>query len=414
MQPTVDRVLGRGDGLLDASRARAAALASADHPGVVVPLGVANGPDGVVIARFPVVPGASLAEATQTRRLSLGEVVTVAIGAADALAAMHRVHVAHGDLSAANVMVRGREVSLVDTLGVVEGDASTLAYAAPERAAGPTPAADVYALGALLREIADDAAAPAVEAWTEPMVRIDPATRPPAHEVAIAFTRCGAALPVEAPTAPVVDAMRAGAAERTVRLASGRVWRLERAAVHTAPLIAMVAIAVPVALTLIPDARAAARAPEAILQATHAAVTQAEPTLAAHAPGQTVVIPEDPVHAAVYLTESRVAALASADPVALEEVTLPGSPAAHQDAETAAKLASGELAFVGLNPPRVSASLVEATTDGAVVEIVTESAAYEVRTAGEQTQMPAAITHAVLELRLTQQGWRVERVRLPE
>ena len=391
----VTRLLGTGQTQLEDARARAVALRDAGHPGVLVPVGVELGDDGVVLARLPVIAGVSLAEATRTRRLSLGEVVTVAVGAADALAALHRVRLAHGDLSAANVMVHGRTVVLVDTMG-----ARSSAGVGP--AAGPGPgradaADDVYALGSLLREIADAAAAPVVDAWSAPMVRDDAAARPPARDVAIAWAACAAPLPVQAPTAPVAEAMRAGALPRTMRLASGRGWRLERLAVRCAPLVALVAVAVPVALSLIPEARAAAlsRAPQ---QAPAAIPLAADAGLSA-------------ADAAVRLTERRADALASADGRALLAVTLPGSPAALADGAEAAALVAGDLSVHGLVAPDVRAALVASTPGGATVAVTTESEEYVMWSDGVATRVPAATTRAVLDLRLTQAGWRVERVR---
>ncbi len=188
----LERELGIGSDLLTSAAARAAALARASGRcrAVLSPSRVWERPDGVVAVSMPVAPGASLAEVRANRALTIGECVLVGVGVADALAAMHAERLAHGDVSAANVVVSGRRVSLVDTMGALCHERGTMGYVAPERAKGATPAGDVYSLGALLRALADVQAAPIIEAWTAPLLANDPEVRPSATHAAAALARC--------------------------------------------------------------------------------------------------------------------------------------------------------------------------------------------------------------------------------
>lgn len=102
----------------------------------------------------------SLAELMDGRGvLSPGETVTAVAPIAQALAALHRIGVVHGDLSASNIVLTGAGVPLLADLGaaqLVAGDSvdlwGTPGFAAPEIVGQghPGPAADVFALGVLI------------------------------------------------------------------------------------------------------------------------------------------------------------------------------------------------------------------------------------------------------------------------
>ena len=89
--PHLERELGTGSDLLTSAQARAAALAraAATGHGVCVPSRVWRRPDAVVAFAVPVIPGVSLSELGSYRPLSVGECVTIGVGVASALAAMH-------------------------------------------------------------------------------------------------------------------------------------------------------------------------------------------------------------------------------------------------------------------------------------------------------------------------------------
>lgn len=144
------------------------------------------------------IPGATLTELIALG-VPLDAALVAQIGAQTAtrLAAMHAAGVAHGAVTANNVLVTSRTVRLVDggLIGLL-GPGTPVArgaYAAPEGVDG-TIAADLYALGTLLvlcargrlptgRDDADalpESAARTIRALLAP----DPAARPPAAQVA--------------------------------------------------------------------------------------------------------------------------------------------------------------------------------------------------------------------------------------
>ena len=144
----------------DRLRREAAVLAGLRSPHVVRLLTVVTSARGLVLV-LEFQGGGSLASLLRSRpRLAPGEVVTIAAPLARALAAVHAVGIVHGDISPANILfaVDGRPV--LSDLGVSRlagragADAVTAAYADPAVLEGAplTPAADLYALGAVCFE----------------------------------------------------------------------------------------------------------------------------------------------------------------------------------------------------------------------------------------------------------------------
>jgi len=365
---------------------------------VLAPARVVRRPDGVVAASFTAAPGASLAETTGVRRLAVGECVTVGVGVANALAAMHAERLAHGDVSAANVLTDRRSVVLVDTMGALADERGTPSFAEPERSAGASAAGDIFALGMLLRSLADAEAEPVIEAWTAPLVADEPSHRPSAAHAAAALARCAPASSVVALGAPVVAAIRAGGAERTQKRPEDRWWRAERAAVHLAPLAGLAVVAAVTGAALVPSV---ASAPERLVSAPRVQAPASVPLSAAAL--------EAPADAAASLAKRRVDALSSGDSAALMALSMPGSGAAAADAATVAALADGSLKFDGLELVDVQAQIRSATPGGAVVEVTSTLSGYSV---GHEAH-PAGEATALLELRSTQRGWLVERILPP-
>jgi hypothetical protein len=405
MTASLERELGSGGDLLTSALARAAALerARARCRGVSTPSRVWRRPDGVVAYTVDVAKGASVAEASGSGRLCLGQVIAVGVGVANALAAMHAERVAHGDVSAANVMVDGVVATLVDTMGALADERGTPGFVAPERDKGASPAADVFSLGMLLRSLADDDAAPVIEAWTAPLVAEDPMGRPAAAHAAAALAQCTSPEPIAAPAAPVAAAMRSSLAPRTVKRPADRWWRAERNAIRLSPLAAVMAVGAVAGAGLVPSL-ASAHDDAQIPAEKMVAVAVAEPTIPVSATTR-----QEPEDAARSLTQERVDALAAADGRALLAVSAPGSPSALADRRTADRLDSRELCFTGLSLADVSARLVREVPGGAVVEVTTTLSGYSVG----RKRVPAAQVTAVLELTLTQKGWLVERTLPP-
>lgn len=113
------------------------------------------GPVPYVVTRY--VPGASLSEHVRDLGLLRGpDLSTLAVGLAEAIAAVHRVGVLHRDVKPSNVLIERGEPVLIDFGLAMAGDESRLtqagwllgtpAYLAPETVLGSEPgaAADVY------------------------------------------------------------------------------------------------------------------------------------------------------------------------------------------------------------------------------------------------------------------------------
>ncbi len=118
----------------DAARERVALLREVDHPHVATPERCVELSDGSLAVLQPEVPGADLTTLRGSRGAwPPGEVVTVVVPLAGALAALHGVGLAHGDVAPGNVVLRpdGRPV-LVD---VVRGAEPTEARDPPDRGA---------------------------------------------------------------------------------------------------------------------------------------------------------------------------------------------------------------------------------------------------------------------------------------
>lgn len=158
--------------------------------------------------------GGSLERAVRARgRLSVGESVTVLVPVARALAGLHALGVAHGDVTPANVLLAlsGRpfvaDLGVARLAGAVPGCLwGTPGFVAPEVLAEGvlTAAADVYAVGALawwcvtgavpgpgpLRRPLDEVVPGLPPAWSEVTTQAllgDPALRPTAAELALAY-----------------------------------------------------------------------------------------------------------------------------------------------------------------------------------------------------------------------------------
>jgi len=141
-----------------------------DHPHVIRLRRLEPTPYGVALV-LDHADGGSLAELAAGRgRLDPGETTTVVVPVARALAAMHATGLVHGDVTAANVLFTRDGRPLLADLGVaadlagpgapdgaggLDGHAGLGLWGTPgwvdHAAHAPGPAADVWALGALLR-----------------------------------------------------------------------------------------------------------------------------------------------------------------------------------------------------------------------------------------------------------------------
>jgi serine/threonine protein kinase len=136
------------------------------HPSLARPLQYGVGPDGPYLV-MEFVPGRSLGEILEVEG-PLPEPTVRHVGAqlAGALAALHAAGLAHGDLKPDNVRLDDAGNAVLLDLGYAthfaappsSANPGSLAWLSPERAVGgaPSPAADVFALGLVLHELATD------------------------------------------------------------------------------------------------------------------------------------------------------------------------------------------------------------------------------------------------------------------
>ncbi len=194
--------------------------------------------DGVLVLDHA--GGGSLA-ALLTRRgvLDPGEVVTVAVPLAEALAEAHALGLVHGDLSPRNVLFADDGMPLLSDLGAArrEGDrrpvVATAEYVDPvvARGAVPGPASDVWALGALCAHLlcgspphegasVDDVLGAAARGERAPLGLLAPHV-PRALVAVVEAALCGD--PAARPTAAALaSALLAAHAPEPVRLHDGR------------------------------------------------------------------------------------------------------------------------------------------------------------------------------------------------
>jgi hypothetical protein len=144
-----DVAIKRGPGL----RSEADALASVVHPNVVRLLGTMLDGDYVALV-MPFAEGGSLEELLARRgRLTPVDAVALLAPVADALAAVHRAGIVHGDVKPANVLLDATGAPLLADFGAARATDVTgsAAYVDPHllETGRPEPTNDVYSLGVI-------------------------------------------------------------------------------------------------------------------------------------------------------------------------------------------------------------------------------------------------------------------------
>ncbi|MFO0897545.1 MAG: serine/threonine-protein kinase [Pirellulales bacterium] len=137
-------------------------LARLDHPAIVRVHGLGRFPGGGYFLAMDFVEGTDLQTRLESGALAPGEAIRIAIVIGEAVGHAHERGVVHCDLKPANVLVDRAGGVFVSDFGFAHLTAQaatvkrllggTPGYIAPEllRGEAPTPAADVYSLGALL------------------------------------------------------------------------------------------------------------------------------------------------------------------------------------------------------------------------------------------------------------------------
>ncbi|HEY5197354.1 MAG TPA: protein kinase [Solirubrobacteraceae bacterium] len=188
------------------------------------------------------VTGGSLADVLAGRRRVLPDAAEIAVELLGALGCVHAAGLVHRDVKPANILLDGAGHARLTDFGIAQPeDAASLTqtgmivgsirYLAPEVTAGAraTAAADLFAVGVVLRELADRAPAPGLSLLIDALTAQQPDDRPSSAEAAVGLlaTRPAEAGEPDEPTAPTRVAPAVGPA-------SGAVPRSPRTARHPA------------------------------------------------------------------------------------------------------------------------------------------------------------------------------------
>ncbi len=418
--PVALKQLRSGADLADRDRLRreAAMLAGIDHPHVVRLRSVVADASALVLV-LDLAPGGSLARVLATRRrLAAGEVVTLAVPLAQALAAVHAHGLVHGDVTPANVLFSADGRPLLSDLGVsrllgVAGELphGTSGYLDPALMAGgrPGPATDVHGLAATCMAAITGSAPyddhgrrvpvpgdthPGVRPVLEAALAADPAARPGLEELAVALYDIAQPEPVRfdpvsptvvdrrteddvpvathragpvrpAPPEPLpVAAARAPRGPSTLRRTAAALRATGRGALVAGAVAGAVLLAAVTGITWAAAGRPGeAAALPARPTADPAPARPAEPAPAVTSqPAATVGTPAAPVASGRWagtlsrLDRERSRAYRTGDPALLRQVYAVDSPALQRDRRVLGRLARSGLRAVGL---RLTATRVQ-------------------------------------------------------
>lgn len=470
---TLESLLGRGASgeVFAATRHRDGArcavkllASSADHAaweatragdnleGVVAVQEVLALPDGGSAIVMDLVEGGSLGAVLSARgRLSVPEAVTVLVPLAQTLGRLAASGITHGDLSPGNVLLTRHGRPLLADLGAGRGPGEvpaddifgTSGFAAPELEVGeaPSPAADVYAWGALgwhcltgepppywmardrvprlLAERGwDSAEHAALGGLLEQAMSFDPSARPDAVTLAVDTYAVCRPRPLRLVTDPsqvssITERIRVVARDHPEPMVGRHrrdqpCWpeRLRALGRRAAlPLAATVVLGVlGVGIISVQD-RAGALAP-----------TQ-RPTSAAPAPDLRLartIAPSSARGVLQALVDARAACWRSGSPAGLAEAVVPGSAAWQRDSRLLDSLERSGTAYAGLNFRVRSAVPASLSENQVVIRASVDATAYEVRTpTGSVAQAARAGPALDVVLQWTSGGWRVADIREP-
>ena len=422
---------GADPAAVEALRREASLLRSLDTPHVLRLREVVGTGDAAVLVLDHAAGGSLAALLARRGALEPGEVVTIGVPLASALAAAHARGLVHGDLTPSNVLFTADGMPVLSDLGVarVAGEDraavdGTAEYLDPAVAAGglPDAASDVWSLAAVLHHLLAgspphegesvesvlDAAASGsraplgllapsapralVEAVEAGLVA-DPRARPDATAFASSLRRAHASAPVRlAGSAPVAHP---GAARAThaVREAAppveARRWRPSSGQLVAAALVLLVVVGGTVGW----------------LSGRGDPAPAGVALPAAAAPDWPVLLDD--------LDAARAAAFAAADAKALAAVWAPGSPGLAADTALVEQLASARQRAQGLRREVRSVEEVSRDGDRAELRVVDVLASYAVLDAAgnEVSRTPARGEAAFLvRVQRVDGAWRLAEV----
>jgi len=407
------------------------------HPHALPVDAVLPATPGRVAVRTPVPPSLTLAALLVERRaLTAGEVVTVGVPVAEALAAAHDAGLAHGDLEASDIAVdeHGRPLLLGLGISGIGGQATA-------------PADDVATLARLLTGLLGDTPGPnadAVRAALAPALAGHPVGRPTAAALARALGRACLAAPLRlAPPPPDADEEDVEADATRLGRRGGHAWarlrdRARLPARWTAPRGASLAptwwpprrgaagaaigAALLLLVLLVAPALHPANAPRAgTLDALPATVRPAavpppgpaQPVIAPQAASPTVVEAPDWPSVLSGLALARAAAFAATNAAGLAAADAPGSPASVVDAERLARWSAAGAHTRGGAAQVLAVRVVSAAANAAVLDTRERLPAYDVVGADGhllEHRVASAEKHWRVTLRRTTGGWRTASV----
>jgi eukaryotic-like serine/threonine-protein kinase len=418
-------------------------LRSLDTPYVVQLLDVVDSSEGTVLV-LELAEGGSLAGLLLRRRaLEPGEVVTIAVPLARALAVAHDRGLVHGAVSPSSVLFARSGMPLLSGLGrppSQDADADADAdidtgtdagtYVDPAVAAGgpPSGAGDVWSLAAVChclltgrppaldpdgRVRLEVAAAPALAEAVATALVLDPALRPDAGAFADALLLAHGAHPVRLDRAPPAlpghgrhaGAVTPGAGRHAAPRGEGMRSRIRRPVRHPPRGLALAAAG---AVLLV----GAAAVGVAWGQAGSQALPGPAPVLSAPPVDRT---PSSPAWADLLdgLDAERAQSFATADAARLKAVYAPGAPGLAADRALVDRLAGAGRVAVGVRHHVRSVEPLEVDGDRVRLRVVDVLAGYEVRDAAgavaETRPGRAEATHLV-DLARTPAGWRLVQV----
>ena len=364
-------------------------------------------PDPVLVLDF--VGGGCLTGVLDRReRMSAGEIVTLGVPLAEALAAAHAVGLVHGSVSAANVLLTEGGMALLADLGVAQmrGTAAT--------AGTGDPAADLLALGELLQQALDrcpTAVPPALREAVAAAAGPEPGARPDAATLAISLRRsCPAApllrrdpgplpgaLPAAGPRPPAGDE---GSAAKPVGAARARRRPI-------GPVRRRLLLAMGTTLGLAALAGAGWASGRGGPTGTPLPPVTAHPAASPRPAGTDWRAELDRIDAA------RAVAFSAVDPAMLEAADAPGSPAMAADRAALAGLKARGLAADGVRHRLLEVRSVLQSPTGVSLRVVDERTAVTTvdRTGRVAGTVPLRARAAYdIELVRGPAGWRLARV----